>query len=91
MILYGLNVGKAKKGKDSKSHGIMWLKGRAKIVIDKKRTPNIANDFETYEYKKDKEGKIIYDFPDEPDGSAAVRYGLEKYILDSKLKFGVKR
>jgi PBSX family phage terminase large subunit len=91
MILLGLNVGKAKKGKDSKDHGIMWLKGRAKIVIDKKRTPNIADDFETYEYKKDKEGKIIYDFPEEPDGSASCRYGLEKYILDSKLKFGVKR
>ena len=71
MILYGLNVGKAKKGKDSKAHGIMWVKGRTKIVIDKKRTPNIANDFETYEYKKDKECKIVYDFPDEPDGSAA--------------------
>lgn len=91
MNLYKLNVGKAKKGKDSKPHGIKWLKDRAKIVIDKKRTPNIASDFETYEYKKDKEGNIIYDFPLEPDGSASVRYALENYILDSKIKFGVKR
>jgi len=91
MNLYKLNVGKAKKGKDSKAHGIKWLQDRAKIVIDKKRTPNIAADFETYEYKKDKEGNIIYDYPEEPDGSAATRYALERYILDSKIKFGVKR
>jgi len=91
MNLYKLNVGKAKKGKDSKAHGIKWLQDRAKIVIDKKRTPNIAADFETYEYKKDKDGNIVYDYPEEPDGSAAVRYALEKYILDSKIKFGVKR
>jgi phage terminase large subunit len=91
MILLGLNVGKAKKGKDSKAHGIKWVQDRVKIVIDKKRTPNIAADFENYEFLKNKEGKIIYDYPEEPDGSAAVRYGLEKYILNAKLRFGVKR
>lgn len=66
--LYGLNMGKTIKGKDSKDHGIKWLQDRGKIIIDKKRTPNIANDFQNYEFKKNKEGKIIYDYPEEPDG-----------------------
>lgn len=88
---HGLNVGKALKGKDSKSHGIKWLQDRAKIIIDKKRTPNIAYDFETYEFKKDKDGNIVYDYPEEPDGSASVRYALEKYILRKELVFGVER
>ena len=88
MCEYGLNVGKAKKGKDSKSHGIMWVKSQAKVVVDKKRTPNVANDIENYEKKKDKDGNIIDDFPDEQDGSAALRYSLEEFILNFKLKFG---
>ena len=91
MNLFKLNVGKAKKGKDSKAHGIKWLSDRARIIVDKKRCPFIANDLETYEYKKDKWGNIVYDYPDEPDGSAAIRYGLERYTLDSKIKFGVQR
>jgi PBSX family phage terminase large subunit len=91
MNLLKLNVGKAKKGKDSKPHGIKWIQDRSKIVCDKKRTPNVAADLQCYEYKKDKDGNIIYDFPDEPDGSAALRYALERYIIDSKIKFGVKR
>jgi len=91
--MLGLNIGKCKKGPDSLTHGIMWLRGRARIIIDKKRTPNIANDFESYEFKKDKEGNIIHDFHEmhEPDGCASVRYALQKYILNHKLKFGVIR
>lgn len=85
-----LNIDGAKKGKDSKAHGIKWVQDRAKIVIDKKRTPHIACDFELYEYKK-KDGKIIYEYPKEPDGSASVRYALEKIIIDNKIIFGVKR
>ena len=65
----GLYIIGADKGKDSKDHGIKWVSDRATIVIDKKRCPNIANDFETYEFKKDpKTGVIIYEYPDEPDG-----------------------
>jgi phage terminase large subunit len=88
MNLYGLNVRGTKKGHDSKAHGIKWLSDRVKIVIDKKRCPNIANDFICYEKKKDKNGNIIEDYPNEPDGSASCRYSLEKYILNKKLIFG---
>lgn len=87
MNILGLNVGKARKGKDSKAHGIKWLSDRVKIVIDKKRCPNIASDFETYEFNKDKEGRIIYDYPDEPDGSASVRYALEDIIRTIRHSF----
>lgn len=89
MNLYGLNVRKAKKGKDSKPHGIKWLQDRAEIIIDPKRCPNIAADFETYEYLKDpKTGKIIYEYPkEEPDGSAATRYSQEHNIRNKFLKF----
>lgn len=91
--LLGLNIGKCKKGPDSLTHGIMWIKGQGKIIIDKKRTPNIASDFLGYEYKKDKEGKIIHDFHEmhEPDGCASVRYALQSHILNTQIKFGVKR
>lgn len=82
----GLNIHKAIKGKDSKNHGIKWLSDRTEIVIDKKRTPCIAHDFSIYEKKKDKEGKIIEDYPKEPDGSASVRYALEKYMLSRKIR-----
>lgn len=81
----GLNIIGVKKGKDSKPHGIKWMQDRAKIIIDKKRCPNIASDFETYEFKKDKEGKKILEYPKEPDGCAGSRYSLEPYILKSKM------
>jgi PBSX family phage terminase large subunit len=78
----GLNIIGVKKGKDSKPHGIKWLQDRARIIIDPKRCPMISSDFSSYEFKKDKEGKIIYEYPDEPDGCACIRYGLEPYILN---------
>ena len=83
----GLNIIKTIKGQGSKEHGIKWLADRAKIVIDKKRCPNIASDFQLYEFKKDKNGKKILEYPEEPDGSASVRYGLEDIIRQSKIIF----
>jgi PBSX family phage terminase large subunit len=81
MQKFGLNAIKTKKGPDSKNHGIKWVQDRAEIIIDPKRCPNLAVDFKTYEYEKDKKtDKIIYEYPDEPDGSASVRYGQEKNI-----------
>jgi len=76
----GLNVIKTHKGRGSKEQGIKWLADRAKIVIDKKRCPNIAEDFTLYEFKKGRDGKKILEYPEEPDGSASVRYSLENII-----------
>ena len=84
----GLNVIGAKKGPDSKDHGINWLRGQYQIIIDPKRCPEIASDFQNYEYEKDKKtGQIIYEFPDEPDGSASIRYGLERIMMQSNWEF----
>lgn len=87
----GLNIIKAKKGKDSKDHGIKWLSDLSKIVIDKKRTPFAASDFELYEYEKDKEDNIILEYPKEPHASAAARYALSEIILQKKLSFGGRK
>jgi phage terminase large subunit len=89
--LKGLNVVKTKKGKDSKNHAIKWVSDRTCIIIDKRRTPNIHEDMTTYEFKKDKEGKIIYEYPAEPDGSASLRYGQEDNIIQNRIKWGVRR
>lgn len=91
MKLMGLNMVGAKKGRDSKPHGIKWLSDRVEIVIDRWRCPNIASDFELYEFKKDKEGNKVDDYPEEPDGSASVRYSLEPIILKNKFIFGGRR
>jgi PBSX family phage terminase large subunit len=87
----GLNIMKAKKGKDSKDHGIKWLSDLAKIVIDKKRTPFAAADFELYEYEKDKDDNVILEYPKEPHASAATRYALHQIILQKKITFGGRR
>jgi len=84
----GLNIIGAKKGKDSKNHGIKFLSDRAKIIIDRKRCPFICSDFELYEYEKDKEDNIIYEYPKEPHGSAMSRYALDEIIRRSKIRFG---
>jgi phage terminase large subunit len=85
MRLFDLNIIGCRKGKDSKYHGIKWMQDRSRIIIDPKRCPNTTSEFQTYEYKKDKEGKKILDYPDEPDSSASSRYSLEPYILNSKM------
>ena len=87
----GLNIIGAKKGKDSKNHGIKWLSDLSKIVIDKKRTPFAASDFELYEYEKDQNDNIVYEYPKEPHASAATRYALSEIILQKKLSFGGRK
>lgn len=88
LSIKGLNIIKTHKGKGSKEQGIKWLADRAKIVIDKKRCPKISEDFILYEFKRDKNGTKILEFPDEPDGSASVRYSLEHIIQSRILSFG---
>lgn len=51
---HGINATGAKKGKDSVWHGIQWLQ-QQRIVIDK-RCINIKNEFQQYQWSKDKHG-----------------------------------
>ena len=47
----GIRAQGAKKGKDSKYAGVMWLKSLNNIFISKKLTPWTFKEFENYEYK----------------------------------------
>ncbi|TQO56049.1 terminase large subunit, partial [Paraclostridium bifermentans] len=52
------------------------------IVIDNKRTPNIAKEFENIDYQTDKDGNIMPKLEDKDNHSIdATRYALE---LDMK-------
>lgn len=46
----------AKKGPDSVEYGEKWLDDLEAIVIDPKRTPNIAREFENIDYQVDSDG-----------------------------------
>lgn len=48
-----------KKGPDSVEYGEQWLSDLEAIVIDPKRTPNIAREFENIDYMTDKDGNPI--------------------------------
>lgn len=48
----------AKKGKDSVEYGEQWLDDLDAIIIDPKRTPKIAYEFENIDYQTDKDGNV---------------------------------
>ncbi len=81
----GLNIRGAKKGKDSILNGIQWIQD-LKIVIHP-RCNNFLTEISNYQWDKDKFGKALNrpvdDFNHLLD---AMRYALEEYIINSKLK-----
>lgn len=81
----GYNMRACVKGPGSVDYGIKWLASRFKIVIDRKRCPETAKEFEMYEYLKDKDGNFISGYPDENNHFIdAVRYALNDEIMRSK-------
>ncbi|MBP3931152.1 MAG: PBSX family phage terminase large subunit [Peptostreptococcaceae bacterium] len=79
---YGIKALKAKKGPGSIEFGENWLDDLEAIVIDHKRTPNIAKEFENIDYQTDKDGNIRPKLEDKDNHSIdATRYALE---LDMK-------
>lgn len=74
----GIPAKAAVKGPGSVEYGMKWLQKR-KIVIDKKRTPNVYREFVGYEYERNREGDIISGYPDENNHTIdATRYALER-------------
>lgn len=70
-----------KKGPGSVDHGIRWLQELGKIVIDPERTPNTAREFAGYEYRLDKYGNFLSEYPDKDNHTIdATRYALEPEI-----------
>lgn len=72
----------AKKGKDSVEFGERWLDDLDAIIIDPKRTPNIAREFENIDYETDKDGNVKPRLQDKDNHTIdATRYSLS---LDMK-------
>lgn len=70
-----------KKGPGSVEHGMRWLQSLGEIIIDPKRTPNIAKEFSSYEYETDKNGDFLAAYPDKDNHTIdATRYALENVM-----------
>lgn len=75
-----------KKGKDSVEYGEQWLDDLQAIVIDPKRTPNIAREFENIDYETDKDGNVKPRLEDKDNHSIdATRYALERDMRQNKM------
>lgn len=67
------------KGPDSVRYSMKWLQSLRQIIIDPKRAPYTAYEFEHYEYERTGDGEVISGYPDESNHSIdAVRYALER-------------
>jgi phage terminase large subunit len=87
MKTYGLKISGAKKGPGSVEYGEKWLDDLEEIVIDYKRTPNVAKEFENIDYQMDKDGNIKSKLEDKDNHTIdATRYACEDVMKDRKLK-----
>ncbi len=83
LTTYGVNAQSAMKGPGSLNFGIQWLK-KYNIVIDKS-CQNTINDFQLYQYKKNKDGEYLNIPVDKNNHSPdALRYGFSTEIFDEK-------
>ncbi len=75
---HGCKFKGAKKGSGSVEHGEKWLDELEAIVIDVKRTPNVAKEFENIDYEVDKDGNPKARLVDKDNHSIdATRYAFE--------------
>lgn len=83
----GVKAVGVKKGHGSVEHGVRWLQDLGAIVVDPRRTPNIAREFSGYEYRQDKAGNFLSEFPDRDNHTIdSARYALEPEIGNRKLR-----
>lgn len=69
----------AKKGKDWRTFSTNWLDDLDAIIIDPKRTPNIAREFESIDYEIDRDGNPKNKLADGNDNSIdATKYALSQ-------------
>lgn len=81
---YNCNFKGAKKGPGSVEYGETWLDDLEEIVIDVKRTPNVAREFENIDYQTDKDGEPKAKLEDKDNHTIdACRYSLEKDMKSS--------
>ena len=76
---YGLNIRGAKKGQGSVEYGEKWLDDLTEIIIDPKRTPNTAREFENIDYEVDRDGNLKAKLEDKDNHSIDLaRYAFER-------------
>lgn len=79
MKSYGIKIKGAKKGPGSVEYGEKWLDDLEEIIIDPKRTPNAAKEFENIDYQVDKDGNPKAKLEDKDNHIIdATRYATEK-------------
>lgn len=78
----------AKKGKDSVEYGERWLDDLDAIVIDPKRTPNIAREFENIDYETDKDGNVKPRLQDKDNHTIdSTRYAFSEDMKQPAISF----
>lgn len=82
---YGLRIKSAKKGKDSIKNGIQWVQD-LEIIIHP-RCVNFITEISNYTWDKDRLGNTLnVPIDDSNHLMDAMRYALEKYITNKKVK-----
>lgn len=82
MRSFGMRCVGATKGPGSVRASMKWLQSLREIVIDPRRCPETAKEFQEYEYEMDREGNFVDSYPDEKNhGIDAVRYALNRIWL----------
>jgi phage terminase large subunit len=84
---YGIRIKGAKKGPGSVEYGEKWLDDLEEIVIDPKRTPNLAREFENIDYQTDKDGNPKAKLEDKDNHTIdSTRYSLESDMKQSSIQ-----
>ena len=82
---YGLFIQGAKKGQGSVEYGEKWLDDLEEIIIDHKRTPNTAKEFENIDYQVDKDGNLKNRLEDKDNHSIdATRYAMSEDMQETE-------
>jgi len=77
-----------KAGAGSVEYGEKWLDQLEKIVIDPKRTPNIASEFESIDYQIDRDGELKAKLEEKDNHTIdATRYAFERDMQQPTFRF----
>jgi phage terminase large subunit len=88
MKTYGVRIRGAKKGPGSVEYGEKWLDDLEEIVIDPKRTPHTAKEFEDIDYQVDADGNPRAKLEEKDNHSIdQCRYALEGDMDRSGVSF----
>lgn len=84
---YGIQITGADKKPGSVEFGEKWLDDLEAIIIDPKRCPNTAKEFENIDYQTDRWGDTVARLEDKDNHSIdATRYALSEDMIERKIK-----